>query len=97
MEIPHDDILVLGLALLNDIVEPGELMDRALATAAVIARNAPLAVTATRAGIRELLAMDLATAYRRQEELGRPLRRTEDAKEAQRAFVEKRSPVFRGS
>jgi enoyl-CoA hydratase/carnithine racemase len=87
----------LAIGLLNDIVEPGELMDRALATAAVIARNAPLAVTATRAGIRELLAMDLETAYRRQEELGRPLRRTEDAKEAQRAFVEKRSPVFRGS
>ena len=78
------------------LVEAGELMDRALATAAVIARNAPLAVTATRAGIRELIAMDLAHAYQRQEELGRPLRSTEDAKEAQRAFVEKREPIFRG-
>ncbi len=84
------------IGLVNDLVEAGELMDRALATAAVIARNAPLAVTATRAGIRELIAMDLAHAYQRQEELGRPLRSTEDAKEAQRAFVEKREPIFRG-
>jgi len=85
-----------AIGLVNDVVDPGELMDRALATAAVIARNAPLAVAATRAGIRELLAMDLESAYRRQEELGRPLRSSEDANEAQRAFVAKRAPVFRG-
>ncbi len=58
--------------------------------------NAPLAVRATRAGVRELLALPLAEAYARQEELGRPLRKTEDAREAQRAFVEKRKPRFEG-
>jgi enoyl-CoA hydratase/carnithine racemase len=51
-------------------------------------------VQATRAGVRELLALDLAEAYRRQEALGRPLRRTDDAREAQRAFVEKRRAVW---
>jgi len=61
-----------------------------------IANNAPLAVVTTRAGVRELLSVDLPRAYERQEELGRPLRTTEDAREAQRAFVEKRKPVFRG-
>ena len=40
--------------------------------------------------------MDLESAYVRQEELGRPLRKTEDAREAQRAFVEKRDPKFVG-
>jgi enoyl-CoA hydratase/carnithine racemase len=53
-------------------------------------------VRATRAGVRELLAMPLEAAHRRQEEIGRPLRRTEDAAEAARAFAEKRSPVWRG-
>ncbi len=84
------------IGLVNDIVEAGELMDRVFETADIIAQNAPLAVVATRAGVRELLSMDLASAYLRQEELGRVLRKTEDAREAQRAFVEKRPPVFRG-
>jgi enoyl-CoA hydratase len=53
-------------------------------------------VRATRAGVRELLPLPLDEAYRRQEELGRPLRKTEDAREAQRAFVEKRKPVWKG-
>lgn len=82
--------------LVNEIVLPDDLLEVALDTAGAIARNAPLAVAATRAGVRELLTMPLADAYRRQEELGRPLRRTDDAREAQRAFVEKRRPVFRG-
>jgi enoyl-CoA hydratase len=68
----------------------------ALDTAATIAAHAPLAVEATRRGVRELLSLPLPEAYRRQEDLGRPLRRTEDAREAQRAFAEKRRPVFRG-
>jgi enoyl-CoA hydratase len=84
------------IGLLNELVDRGELMDRALATAAVIAGNAPLAVTATRAGVRELLAMDLDRAYERQEQLGKSLRNTDDAREAQRAFVEKRKPEFLG-
>jgi enoyl-CoA hydratase len=51
---------------------------------------------ATWRGVRELVALPLPEAYRRQEELGRPLRKTDDAREAQRAFVEKRRPVWRG-
>jgi enoyl-CoA hydratase len=77
-------------------VSAAELLPRALEMAATIASNAPLAVAATRAGVRELLAMPLPDAYRRQEEIGRPLRRSEDAREAQRAFVEKRRPVWKG-
>jgi enoyl-CoA hydratase/carnithine racemase len=84
------------VGLVNEIVPRAELLPRALAAASAIAANAPLAVRATRSGVRELLALPLAEAYRRQEELGRPLRKTADAREAQRAFVEKRKPVFRG-
>lgn len=84
------------VGLINEIVEPDALMERAFETADIIAKNAPLAVVATRAGVRELIHMDLESAYIRQEELGRPLRGTQDAREAQRAFVEKREPVFHG-
>ena len=81
---------------MNQVVAPEELLATALAAADAIAANAPLAVRATRSGVRELLSLPLDEAYRRQEELGRPLRRTEDAREAQRAFVEKRRPIWRG-
>jgi enoyl-CoA hydratase/carnithine racemase len=84
------------IGLVNAITEPGDLMPAALETAGRIAANAPLAVQATRTGVRELLGRSLADASQRQEEIGRPLRRSEDAREAQRAFVEKRPPVWTG-
>jgi enoyl-CoA hydratase len=93
---PIDATRAAEIGLLNRIVSPGELLSVALAAADVIAANAPLAVRETRRGVRELLSLPLDEAYGRQEELGRPLRGTEDAREAQRAFVEKRKPVFRG-
>jgi enoyl-CoA hydratase len=93
---PIDAEKALRIGLINEIVAPDALMDRVFETADAIAQNAPLAVVATRAGIRELIGMDLASAYVRQEELGSQLRKTEDAREAQRAFVEKRPPVFHG-
>jgi enoyl-CoA hydratase/carnithine racemase len=77
-------------------VAPERLLPRAFAAADAIAANAPLAVQATRAGVRELLGLPLPEAYRRQEELGGPLRASEDAREAQRAFAERRKPHFRG-
>jgi enoyl-CoA hydratase/carnithine racemase len=84
------------IGLVNAVVLPDDLLAVALDAADAIAANAPLAVAATRRGVRELRDLPIAEAYRRQEELGRPLRATEDAREAQRAFVEKRSPVWRG-
>lgn len=86
----------LEIGLVNRVVERAKLMDTAFELADAVAANAPLAVAATRSGVREMLHLSLAEAYRRQEELGRPLRRTEDAREAQRAFVEKRKPVWKG-
>jgi enoyl-CoA hydratase len=93
---PIDAERARAIGLVNDVVAAPALLGRAFETADAIAANAPLAVQATRAGVRELLALPLPEAYRRQEELGRPLRATEDAREAQRAFEERRKPVFRG-
>jgi len=93
---PIDGRRAAEIGLVNAVVEPATLMPTALSTADAIAANAPLAVRTTRRGVREVLSLSLADAYRRQEELGAPLRRIEDAREAQRAFVEKRKPVFKG-
>jgi len=93
---PIDAERALRIGLVNELVAADALLPRALACADAIAANAPLAVQATRAGVRELLATPLAEAYPRQEALGRPLRRTEDAREGQRAFVERRRPRFEG-
>ena len=80
----------------GEINLPSKLMDEVFAVADAIAGNAPLAVTQTRRGVREILDLPTAEAYVRQEELGAPLRRTHDAREGQRAFVEKRAPVWKG-
>ncbi len=93
---PIDAARALEIGLINRIVEPKQLMATAFATADAIAANAPLAVRETRRGVREILHLALPDAYRRQEEIGAPLRKTDDAREAQRAFVEKRRPVWTG-
>ncbi|MDJ0853385.1 MAG: enoyl-CoA hydratase-related protein [Myxococcota bacterium] len=86
----------LEIGLVNELVEPGALLDRALETADVIAANAPLAVRETRRGVRELWGLSLEQGYERQEQIGGALRKTEDAAEAARAFAEKRRPVWKG-
>ncbi len=93
---PIDARRALEIGLVNRIVAREDLLLTALATADAIAANAPLAVRETRRGVREIAHLSLADAYRRQEEIGAPLRRTEDAREAQRAFVEKRKPLWKG-
>ena len=50
----------------------------------------------TRRGVREILHLSLEEGYVRQEQIGSALRKTEDAAEAARAFVEKRRPVWKG-
>jgi enoyl-CoA hydratase len=84
------------VGLLNAVVPRERLLTVAFDAADAVARNAPLAVRETRRGLRELLGAPLDHAYRRQEEIGRPLRATEDAREGARAFLEKRTPVWRG-
>ena len=93
---PIDAERAREIGLVNRIVPPGRLMHEALEIADAIAGNAPLAVRETRRGVREIVHLSIEDGYRRQEQIGAPLRKSEDAREGQRAFVDKRKPVWKG-
>ena len=93
---PIDAEHALRIGLVAEVVPREQLLGRAFETADTIARNAPLAVRETRRGVREIVGLELDEAYRRQESIGAPLRKTEDAREGARAFAEKRTPRFQG-
>ena len=86
----------LQMGLVNRIVPPDDLREEVMSLAADIAANAPLTVAAAKAAIREaarpLQPYDLA----RVKAMIEACFRSEDYQEGQRAFAEKRPPVFSG-
>lgn len=93
-EISAEEALRLGLV--QELTEPGEQLDRAVALAERVAAQAPLAVQATlRSARRAVLEGEAAAAAALLPELG-PLLASEDAQEGLRSFIERRAAVFRG-
>jgi E-phenylitaconyl-CoA hydratase len=86
----------LRWGLVNRIVEPGDLLDEAFATARQISQNAPLAVQATKELALRSRDVDRATGLRLEQAMLDLLRHSEDATEGPRAFAEKRAPAFIG-
>lgn len=80
------------LGLISEVVPHEQLLERALAIAATINRNAPLAVRGTRLAIRKGLDLPLHEAEILAEAFRERVVRTSDAKEGPAAFVEKRDP-----
>ena len=86
----------LELGLLNEIVEPDVLLDRAFEWAGRITVNAPLAVQATKESVLRGMSTTLAEAYVIEQEISSSVFATEDAKEGPKAFAEKRPPRWQG-
>jgi enoyl-CoA hydratase len=80
------------LGLVSRLVEPTELLPTALALAARIAGNGPLAVQATRRLMAQAFDLDEATAKRLAYEASDEMFTTADTAEGVRAFLEKRPP-----
>jgi enoyl-CoA hydratase/carnithine racemase len=84
------------LGLVSEVVEHERLLERALEVAALVNRNAPLAVRGTRLAIRKSLDVPLHEAEILAEAFRERVVRTEDAAEGPKAFLEKRAPEWRG-
>jgi enoyl-CoA hydratase len=84
------------LGIVNRISEPGAAVDAALELAAEIARNGPLALTASKQIVSSAPDWTEAEAWQRQGEIAGPVFVSEDAREGAIAFAEKREPVWKG-
>jgi enoyl-CoA hydratase/carnithine racemase len=86
----------LQWGLVNAVYPGEELLERVLQAAQAIAANAPVAVRQARQAIHRGLQMSLADGLAFEIEAYHRTIPTEDRREGVRAFVEKRSPEFKG-
>lgn len=83
------------IGLIGRVVPDGTALDAALEIAETINANGPLAVEAIKRSVRETEGMSEEEGLARELEIGWPIFATEDATEGQKAFAEKRPPVYR--
>ncbi|MEX2659603.1 MAG: crotonase/enoyl-CoA hydratase family protein [Acidimicrobiales bacterium] len=93
---PIDAERAYELGFINEIVEPDQVVDAAVALAERICANAPVAVRESRKVILEATLADDATAWRLTNEAFARVVQTEDFAEGPRAFIEKRPPEWKG-
>ena len=84
------------IGFLHEVVEPGQLLAKAVEIAEDIGRNAPLAVQGTKAVIQFWRQFAMTQSFQLGDQVGRWLFNSEDSKEGPRAFAEKRLPVWKG-
>lgn len=75
---------------------PDEALAFALAIARQIASKSPIAVSMCKDSLATIEGMTLRDGYRYEQNNTNRLTKTDDAREAAQAFLEKRSPVFTG-
>jgi len=68
----------------------------ALEVARAIASKSPLSSQLAKQTLNVIEELSLRDGYRYEQDMTAAIAKTEDAKEAQRAFAEKRAPVFKG-
>jgi len=85
----------LELGLINEVVEPDQLLDAAYGWARRITQNAPLAVQAAKKSAVLSFRTTLREGMLTEDQLGEGLFATEDAAEGIAAFLEKRAPVWK--
>lgn len=84
------------IGLVNQVVPADELIDTTYEMASSITKAAPLATRISKAGLYQGINADLNDQLRWESLALSYLSGTEDFREAAKAFVEKRDPVFKG-
>jgi enoyl-CoA hydratase len=84
------------LGVVEASVPVEQLMEAALVIAREIAGKSPLAIGLAKHALNQIEEMSLRDGYRFEQSMTGQLSHSEDSKEAVRAFVEKRKPVFQG-
>jgi enoyl-CoA hydratase len=84
------------IGLVNRVVDDGQALDAAKDLAALIVRNAPLAVAGSKRVIIESASWPIDELWDRQDEILGPIHASRDADEGVQAFLEKRAPEWIG-
>lgn len=84
------------LGIVEACTTPEGLMPAAMEMAATIAAKSPVSTRLGKHTLNVIEDMSLRDGYRYEQDMTAAIARTEDAKEAQLAFKEKRAPVFQG-
>jgi enoyl-CoA hydratase len=92
--ISADELYRLGVVL--QVTTPEGLLPAALEIAQTIASKSPLSVGLAKQTLNAIEDMSLRDGYRYEQDMTAAIAKTQDAKEAQRAFLEKRPAVFVG-
>jgi enoyl-CoA hydratase len=93
---PIDAATAYRVGLVEEVVPPEELMPAAMRLAAVIAAKSPLGLRLGKQSLNEVEFLPVEEGYPIEQGYSTELMKTEDAREATRAVVEKRAPVFVG-
>lgn len=94
MRVPGEELYRLGIV--EACTTPEDLMPTALALAQTIASKSPVSTRMGKHTLNVIEDMSLRDGYRYEQDMTALIAKTDDAKEAQRAFAEKRAPVFTG-
>lgn len=94
MRVQADELYRLGVVSL--VTKPEDLLSAAIGIASNIASKSPQSVRLAKQTLNAIEDMSLRDGYRYEQDMTAAIAKTEDAKEAQRAFLEKRPPVFTG-
>jgi enoyl-CoA hydratase len=93
---PIDAREAFRLGLVDEVISAAALMDTARTLATSIAAKSPLGLRIGKRALNEAEQLSLSEGYAREQAASTELMATRDAREAVRAVLEKRAPIFEG-